>query len=262
MLKVVLLVLLLKHCSCFVISNVTDTRWAQCRPMNSGPVPDFYDWSDPYKITPVKNQGRCQACWAFTVIANIESQISIRLKKTLILSEQFLIDCDRARTGCQAGSILKTFANIVSDFGGVLLEQQYPYVGFQRQCQVPLPPKNPVPVIGFQRIPGDENIMAEYVFRCGPLSVAINSAAMERYKGNVIDEPTHETCDPTRLNHAVLIVGYNAYQYENGSRVPYWVIKNSWGTDWGNNGYYFLVRGRNACGIASDVSMAFIDHNI
>ncbi|CAK1579653.1 unnamed protein product [Parnassius mnemosyne] len=223
-------------------------------------VPEYFDWRQYGKVSPVKNQYQCGACWAFSAIANIESQIRIHLMKNYTLSEQFLIDCIKNNKGCGADSLIKTFAAIVTDFGGVLLDSDYfPYEAKPNMCRwQPNFNTKLIPVIGFKRVFPNENVMIQYILQYGPLSAAINSKSMESYKGD-IDEPTGETCSPKHLNHAVLIVGYSAYVSKTSGKVtPYWIIKNSWGTEWGDNGYYYLVRGRNACGIANDVSFAFV----
>ncbi|KAJ8719193.1 hypothetical protein PYW07_016749 [Mythimna separata] len=227
--------------------------------------PVSWDWRDEGKVSPVKNQGQCGASWAFSVVANIESQLMIHKKQTETLSEQFLIDCDEAQQGCNSGSILATFGHVVASFGGVLRDKDYyPYVEEPGQCRWKHDTQEnlqkhptPVPVTGFQKVPSDEEVMAQFVYERGPLSAAINSASMKRYKGD-IDEPTVENCNPDELDHAVLIVGYNVYVSETGKETPYWIIKNSWGEDWGDKGYYYLASGRNACGIASDVSIAYV----
>ncbi|XP_047518139.1 cysteine proteinase B-like isoform X1 [Pieris napi] len=227
--------------------------------------PDYVDWRERNGVTAVKDQKSCGACWAFSAVANIESHIKIYLGTEIILSEQFLIDCDVERTGCSSTTVLKTFAEIVSTFGGVLKEKDYyPYSDRPEECRWNRENPKPIPVIGFQRVSSDEAVMAEYLSKCGPLSAAINSASMYNYKPKdgliPIDEPTEDDCSskPEDLNHAVLIVGYSAYEY-NGRITPYWIIKNSWGSEWGDRGYYYLVRGRNACGISKDVSFSFVN---
>ncbi|VVC89089.1 unnamed protein product [Leptidea sinapis] len=116
----------------------------------------------------------------------------------------------------------------------------------------------PIPVAGFRKVEANEEIMKECVFQYGPLTAAINSASLHKYKGG-IDEPTDGQCPPDSVDHHVLIVGYSEYEDpDTGKRTPYWIIKNSWGTNFGDNGYYYLVRGRNACGITTDVSFSFV----
>ncbi|XP_063827276.1 uncharacterized protein LOC135076777 [Ostrinia nubilalis] len=182
-----------------------------------------------------------------------------------LLSEQFLIDCSPFKNGCGDASLLKSYSHIVTQLGGILRDNDYyPYENGQNNCRWSRPEHNfvnvlPVPVIGFRRVNSDEDLMAEWLYRYGPVTAGINSASMARYKGG-IDEPQEEYCDPETPNHSVLIVGYNEYVPQNPKepRVKYWIIKNSWGKEFGDKGYYYLVRGRNACGIANDVSLPFV----
>ncbi|XP_038221123.1 cysteine proteinase 15A-like [Zerene cesonia] len=260
-------VLLFNYVHCYFIKdgyslelyNTSDVSF-KVKPINDGPLPLYYDWREEGFVSPVKDQGACGACWAFSAVANIESHIKIYLDKEVTLSEQFLIDCEVGRVGCQSTTVLKVFGEIVSIFGGVLQERDYnSYSGRPETCRWQGKPQ-PVPVVGFRRVQPDERVMTEYLFKYGPLSAAINSASMEKYKGNFIDEPSDADCPASNLNHAVLIVGYNTFiDKTTGKQTPYWIIKNSWGKSWGDNGFYYLVRGRNACGIASDISFSIVN---
>ncbi|XP_039750653.1 cathepsin F-like [Pararge aegeria] len=225
----------------------------------SGKFPEIWDWREKGAVSPVKDQHSCNACWAFSAIANIESHLMIYLGKAEQLSEQFLIDCDGSGVGCKSASVLNSFGQIVKTLGGVLRYSDYkPYSGDQLSCSWKGYPK-PIPVTGYRRVRSDEEDMARAVYKYGPLSAGINSASMKQYKGG-IDEPREDLCSPRELDHAVLIVGYNIYLDSNtGEKVPYWIIKNSWGVNWGDKGFYYLVRGRNACGIANDVSFATVN---
>ncbi|CAB3236134.1 unnamed protein product [Arctia plantaginis] len=259
MYRVLVILFILKQCHGFLIlRNGSDTLITFNEPVNDKPLPIYFDWRSKNAVSPVKDQKNCNACWAFSVIANIESQLKIYKNDEKLMSEQFLIDCDHDQEGCKTGSITSSFANIVTRFGGVLLEKDYPYQNGQQKCTAPNPPPYLVKVTGFKRVSSDEEEMAKAVFHFGPLSAAINAASMRHYKSNIIDEPSDKDCNPNDLDHAVLIVGYNVYVNTHGRETPYWIIKNSWGEDWGDKGYYYLVRGRNACGIASDVSFSVV----
>ncbi|KAI5633579.1 papain family cysteine protease domain-containing protein [Phthorimaea operculella] len=266
--------------------------------LSSGPPPDYWDWRQKNVISPIKDQRHCAACWAFASVACIESQLAIWKKIKVVLSEQFLIDCVNYGKSdapkCGAFPLLKAYSTIVAEFGGVLAVSDYkPYNAAPGTCTYRKPPPSPLPVSGFARVPSNEDSMAEYVYNIGPLSTgvflqhqrnhclglkfahlaiieeqyflyAINDKSMSIYdvsNGVYIDEPTEDQCssDLKDMNHAVLIVGYSVYVGSNGKNVPYWIIKNSWGERWGDHGYYYLVRGRNACGIANDVSYAVVN---
>ncbi|KAJ0177974.1 hypothetical protein K1T71_006847 [Dendrolimus kikuchii] len=234
-------------------------------------IPISFNWIEHGAVTPAKDQRKCNACWAFTVIASIESHLLIHRNQKEILSEQFLLDCLTRRKGCDSDSIQKTYADIVTDYGGVIRESDYyPYTAKREECRWPkysnntepsgrVPP-GVIPVVGFRKVRQNEDEMAKHLYGDGPLAAAINSASMKHYRGNYIDEPTEAECDPKHLDHTVLIVGYNAYvDTKTGHEIQYWIIKNSWGESFGYNGYYNLVRGRNACGITSDVSFPVVN---
>ncbi|XP_048003808.1 putative cysteine proteinase CG12163 [Leguminivora glycinivorella] len=164
-------------------------------------------------------------------------------------------DCNSAN---QVG-VVHIFADIIANLGGVPLESHYrKYDETRRQC----PQNKPqlLNVIGMERVkPGDEDAMVQALREHGPLSAGINDRMMLQHRDPLdIDEPTEEQCPPSERNHAVLIVGYSTAYGDDGREVPYWIIKNSWGTTWqeGDKGYYYLRRGTNACGIAMDVSYA------
>ncbi|CAH3995807.1 unnamed protein product [Pieris brassicae] len=232
------------------------------KPINVESLPDYFDWREKHAVSPVKDQKDCGACWAFSAVANIESHVKIYLEKEVVLSEQFLIDCDVERTGCKSTTVLKTFAEIVSKFGGVLQESDYyPYSDRAENCRWDGNNPKPLPVVGYRRVLPDEAVMAEYLYQYGPLTAAMNSASMHNYTPGTIDEPTEDLCSTTSdaLDHAVLIVGYSTYVSKRGRKTPYWIIKNSWGSEWGDSGYYYLVRGRNACGISNDVSFSIVN---
>ncbi|KAL0881927.1 hypothetical protein ABMA27_001686 [Loxostege sticticalis] len=215
---------------------------------------------------------------SFFYMSAIESHLIIYTKTTEILSEQFLVDCTIINKGCDSASLLQSYAYIVNFLGGVLRDRDYYQYedrqsacrwrppGPQGQSDIPLwaetQPKIsnawPIPVVGYTRIKPDEDAMADALYRYGPLTASINAASMGHYTRG-IDEPTDDQCDPKSPDHTVLIVGYNEYVSPDGSqKVKYWIIKNSWGDRWGDQGYYYLVRGRNACGIANDVSLPFV----
>ncbi|RVE53344.1 hypothetical protein evm_001914 [Chilo suppressalis] len=282
--RIILVALTLQYdCFCELIPDKRHVADGFDEPMlvNKGLPPESYDWRKSNKVTPVKDQGACNICSVFSAVANIESQLVIHTGKQEILSEAFIMDCT-ANINCgQYTSILDVFSVIVTNYGGVLKDTDYfTYEARKSSCRwerskhvlnntLEMNSKDfyylrrshatPVSVIGFRRVKSNEDVMAEYIYKFGPLSAAINSKSMDTYTHG-IDEPTIENCSPNELDHAVLIVGYSEYvSPDTGKITPYWIIKNSWGTGWGDSGYYYLVRGRNACGIAMDVSFAFVN---
>ncbi|CAK1541262.1 unnamed protein product [Leptosia nina] len=259
--ELIVSVFLFDYVRCYLIKGSLDINNSSFvrKPINDGTAPAYFDWREGGFVSPVKDQQSCGACWAFSAVGSIESHVAIYWKLRVILSEQFLIDCEKEQTGCGNTTILKIFAQIVSDIGGVLQDKDYfPYSNRAYACRWNRDYQKLVPVIGYKRIHGEDQ-MVDYLYKNGPLSAAINSASMRHYNPRgqvVIDEPTDALCSPKKLDHAVVIVGYNEYVDPNTSiRTPYWIIKNSWGDQWGDHGFYYLVRGRNACGIAEDVSI-------
>jgi len=233
--------------------------------MDTTAVPTQFDWRTLGKVTPVKNQGECGSCWAFSTIGNIESQWAIKGNNLTQFSEQLLVDCSHGccselnqtvcNSGCEGGWQWNAYIDIEA-WGGVELETAYPYTGVTGTCQKQGTMLAPIKNYTCLSAPNnaDETQMTAFLVAHGPLAVALNADYVEDYEGGIIDPwfPTEE-CDPTSLDHAVLIVGYGAEASDFGT-TPYWIVKNSWGSDWGENGYFRILRGGNTCGIAEAVS--------
>jgi len=133
------------------------------------------------------------------------------------------------------------------------LQQDYPYKGVLQACQFNAS-KVALKVTGYVR-PGttDEAKIRDFLFATGPLAVALNADPLMTYKTGII-ELTETTCSPAGMNHAVTLVGYGT---ENGK--DFWIVRNSWGANWGEQGYFRLIRGKGACGINRDVISAVIE---
>ncbi|OON23442.1 papain family cysteine protease, partial [Opisthorchis viverrini] len=194
-------------------------------PKPVGEPQDFFDWRDYGAVGPVLDQDRCGSSWAFSAIGNIEGQYFMRIHRLLSLSEQQLVDCDRVDQGCSGGTPYGAFEGI-QQLGGLELEVDYPYLGHQDNCQ-----SNPlrfvVSINGSVQLPKDEDQIAQYLFDHGPLSVGVNGALLQYYSSGIM-QPFRDNCDPAEMNHAGLAVGFGIEQ-----DVPYWTIKNSWSTLWG-----------------------------
>ncbi|WOL06092.1 putative cysteine protease RD19D [Canna indica] len=223
-------------------------------------LPSSFDWREKGAVTDVKMQGVCGSCWAFSTTGAVEGSNFVATGKLVSLSEQQLIDCDHTcdaiekdecNNGCGGGLMTNAY-NYLMQSGGLEEEKSYPYTGQQGECKFD-EDKIAVRVTNFTVIPLDEQqIMANLVHR-GPLAVGLNAAFMQTYIRGV---SCPLICPRRWLNHGVLLVGYGANGYSIlrlGYR-PYWIIKNSWGKHWGEQGYYKLCRGHNICGIDSMVS--------
>jgi len=243
-----------KHGGCFkipedMIVNGTLKRHpasSQWLPPNNVEVPDAIDWRALGAVTPVKNQGQCGSCWAFSSTGALEGQWFRKTKKLPSLSEQQLVDCCKTNAGCRGGWQDNAFTYIATN-GGIDSEVGYPYYGRELGYCYYRPAYNTAQDKNFQDLYPDETSLKTAVGTQGPIAVAIDATrpGFASYKTGVYTDPT---CGNTlrSLDHAVLVVGYGT---ENGQ--DYWLVKNSWSTLWGDKGYIKMARNwGNMCGIA------------
>jgi len=222
--------------------------------------PESIDWRTLGAVTPVKNQGSCGSCWAFSATGNIEGQWFKATKKLVSLSEQQLVDCDKecvewegqksCDEGCNGGLMWAAFNHVIKN-KGIDTEESYKYQAYDGKCRF----KNSTigaTIKSWKFLPTDEEQLAAAVAQDGPVAVAINADLLQFYGSGII-KATKSQCDPEALDHGVLIVGYG-----NQNGTPYWIVKNSWGR-WGEQGYFRIQRGNNACGIASVPSSAYVN---
>ena len=211
--------------------------------------PASIDWRTSGVVNAVKDQGQCGSCWAFGTIQACESAYAIKNKKLFSLSEQNLVDCATGECqGCNGGLESAALDYILLEQGGFLMaEEDYPYKAVEGTCK--FDGKKAIDCVESYRRgkAGDEEYLKTLVGTVGVADVAIDAShwSFQLYTGGIYDEPS---CISTMLDHAVGCVGYGS---ENG--VDYWIIRNSWGPNWGEDGYIRMVRNKhNQCGVASD----------
>jgi cathepsin L len=208
-------------------------------------IPDSLDWRTQGAVTPIKDQGQCGSCWAFSTTGAVEGCVAVTTKVLTSLSESELVDCDKDDFGCDGGDMDVAMSWITSN-GGLCKESDYPYHPYQQSCKKSNC-KSASTIGGHVQVTeGDENALAEACANYGPISVGIDAShySFQLYRSGVYYE---SRCSSTDLDHGVLVVGYAA----SGS-TQYWIVKNSWGTSWGQAGYIWMSRNRsNNCGIAT-----------
>jgi len=220
-----------------------------------GAAPDSYDWREQGAVSAVKNQGQCGSCWAFSAIGNIEAQYQIKTKKSALFSEQQLVDCDKVDQGCNGGLMDQAFEYLETT--GVMNSADYSYSGRGQTCRFDQG-KVAAKVTGYKFANGkdnivDENDLKQMLYENGPFAIAINANPLQFYFGGILN-PWSFLCNPKGLNHGVLLVGYGV----EGSK-PYWIIKNSWGSSWGEKGYFRIIAGKGACGVNTFVVSADVE---
>ncbi|KRY51527.1 Cathepsin L, partial [Trichinella britovi] len=207
--------------------------------------PNKFDWRNYNVVTKIKRQGKCGSSWAFSTIANIESAWAIKFGDLISLSEQQIIDCDKINRGCRGGQPLKAYHEIIR-MSGVQAESDYPYTGLHGSCKLSKE-KIKVYINDTVLLHKNETTIANYLYEHGPVAVRMNADILMLYRKGII-KPTKSSCNPNFLNHGATIIGYGKESWLHWWSNPYWIIKNSWGVDWGENGYFRLYRGNEACG--------------
>ncbi|GLU20067.1 hypothetical protein SLE2022_362820 [Rubroshorea leprosula] len=214
-------------------------------------LPESVDWREKGAVNPIKDQGSCGSCWAFSTVATVEGINQIVTGELISLSEQELVDCDRSyNAGCNGGLMDYAFQFIIRN-GGLDTEQDYPYLAVDSKCNLDRVNAKVVTIDGYEDVmPFDEEALKKAVAH-QPVSVAIEatSKALQLYESGVF---TGE-CG-SALDHAVVAVGYGT---EKG--VDYWLVRNSWGKFWGEEGYIKIQRNvvdtyTGKCGIAMEAS--------
>ena len=198
-------------------------------------LPTSFDWRNTGDVTSIKNQGSCGSCWAFGTLASYEGAISILFDATENLSEQWLVDCNTQGWGCNGGWF--AFSEL---YDGIPLESCYPYTAKDGYCNSSCDMYYPLDdwfYVGSSSSVPSALAIKTAIYDHGPLAVAVYvNSAFQAYTGGIFD-----TSYSGGVNHAVCLVGWD----DGGG---YWIMKNSWGTGWGENGYMWIPYGCDKVG--------------
>jgi cathepsin F len=213
--------------------------------------PQSLDWRTKNMVTPVKDQQQCGSCWAFSVTENIESMYCMATQTdctTLApLAPQEIVDCDTQDSGCEGGDPPTAYQFVISE-GGMENQSDYPYTASDGTCNFQANLAK-ITISGWKYAAqnGDETSLKNNLVQYGPMSICVDAEPWQDYTSGIL---MGSDCD-TQLDHCVELVGYDM----TGS-TPFWIVRNSWGLDWGENGYIRLQYGQDTCGLADEATFA------
>ncbi|XP_056439065.1 procathepsin L-like [Gadus chalcogrammus] len=217
-------------------------------------VPESVDWRQYGLVSPVQNQGKdCGSCWAFSAVGALEGQMARKTGVLVPLSPQNLMDCCLKNNGCDGGKLSNAFQYVI-DNDGIDSWKYYPYEEKVGDCRYSSRGRAGNCVSFTTVRSGNEMALQAAVAELGPVSVGINAGldSFHQYKEGVYDPPD---CGTETNTHAVLVVGYDTDQGQD-----YWIVKNSWGSKWGEQGYIRMARNKNLCGIARQPIYPIVDN--
>ena len=211
--------------------------------LSSVSAPTSVDWTTKGAVTPVKNQGQCGSCWAFSTTGSVEGAWFLAGHSLISLSEQQLVSCSGTygNQGCNGGLMDNAFKYIVAN--GIALESTYPYAGKTGTCNKSLASQVAAKISSYKDVTPDSPTALEAAIATQPVSVAVEAdqSAWQLYNSGTVSS----NCG-TSLDHGVLAVGY-----DTTASPPYYKVKNSWGPSWGLAGFIqiAITSGKGVCGI-------------
>ncbi|XP_031131405.1 ervatamin-B-like [Ipomoea triloba] len=215
--------------------------------------PNSVNWVERGAVTAIRDQLKCGACWAFSTVAAVEGITQIKTGRLVPLSEQQLMDCDETNNGCGGGWPTKAF-QYVQEANGLMSESDYPYKGYKQATCATTGGYAAATITGFDQVEQGEDALLQAVTN-QPVStvISLDGYVLQHYESGVF-----ATDCGSGASHAITVVGYGATM--EGDK--YWLVKNSWGTTWGENGYIKMVRDvveGGLCGLAKMASYPTID---
>jgi len=213
---------------------------------------NIVDWRthSPAVLTAVKNQGQCGSCWAFSATEQIETDVAFATGKLLTLSPQQITSCDKTDLGCNGGNTETAYDYVISA-GGLEPNSDYPYTsgskGKSGTCKF-TSADVAASITGYSTVSSKKSSESKMVTQMqrSPISVCVDAETWQTYESGIVGK----SCG-TSLDHCVQAVGLGA----TSSGETYWIVRNSWATDWGVGGYIYVKEGINACGIAEDATI-------
>jgi len=237
----------------YLMSNVDAKSWVKPAAKNfsiegpknkagCSPNPTTFDWFTCGVCTPIYNQGQCGSCWAFSATETIESYYVIDTGAPVTsLSMEQIVDCDTSDSGCGGGNPTTAY-QYVQSAGGIELYSDYPYIaegGESGTCS--FNSADVVATVSSQAAINGETGLYQQASSSsgGPVSVCVDASSWSAYTGGVLTSCGND------VDHCVQLTGYNGY----GQSGSYWIVRNSWGTDWGLSGFIWIEIGQDLCSI-------------
>jgi len=246
----------------------TDVSHIDVTQPTSDSTPASKDWRDAGAVTAVKDQGYCGSCWAFSATEQIESQYFLAGNTLTEFSPQQIVSCDTTDAGCNGGDSITAF-DYVKSAGGLATEADYPYTsgarGVTGSCQSFTVAGGDVsgytyatPACTSRKCDSqDEDTLIANIGSTAPASICVDASEWSAYSGGVFDG----SCNSGyyQLDHCVQLIGYSGYSGSaDSSSDGYYIVRNSWGSDWGEDGMIWLSMGSNACGVATEATFVTI----